>query len=965
MIENLRYSAFLFAVAVSAPCWAQDMKPVPARAWEHESSDIPVNPRIHFGALNNGMRFAWMTNGEPKNRCYVRIHVDAGSFAEEDSERGMAHFLEHICFNGSKNFAPGTLVEWFQKHGMAFGADTNAFTSFGQTVYQLDLPNSDESTLGEGLTVFRDFADGLLIQEKEVQAEKGVIDAEERERDSPGYRALVKSIEVQFAGTRIPDRMPIGTKSARDKFASASIRKFYEKWYRPENMTLVIVGDLKDLNPEKLIHDRFDSYRAPAAAHAPEPALGKPTYATKEFYIYDKDLPSVNLSIQLIRPWQERAENVKNAQADVPLDMARQMLNIRFSELAKKKDAAFANAGVSDVRSMSENIGFKIEEGEALNISCEASKWEKALEKAEYEVRRAIEFGFDDSEIEEVKADLLRSLSEGIEREKTKASGAFLQEILNAAENRSVPMTAATLQNILKPAIEKATVKDCHEAFKKAWSEGILIVSGVGNADLGPDGGKKIRSVYEESIKKQVKARKKVVKQKFEYASDPSKKGEVVAAKKNDEFDFTDVMFANGVRLLVKKTDFKEKQILLAAHVGEGVLSTDPGQMELIMMTGPAFSGGGLGKHSADDLRKLTAGKEVGAGLAASDESFVVSGATTKEDLVLQCDLMAAYFTDPGWRDDGLQQMLKVIPMAFMQMKHSVDAAIGIEFMRELYNRDARHVVPSQEKAEAITMDAIRGFVGPQLADAPLTLTIVGDLDVDATIQAVAQTFGNLPKRRAYDRHEDRRKPAELAVGKKYQFDVDSEETKTAVLIAYPATDGRDTPTRRRLNWLAAVLSDRLRIEVREKLGASYSPGSGATLSRVYPGDGFIAIRANADPDKVDALVDACIAAADSLAAKGVTEEELGRVREPQLASMRDALRTNGFWMQNLSGLHTNPNVLDDLRTMVSFAKEIKAEDLNPLAAKYLKRDRATVGIASPKKKAVEAPDGPQPPKKN
>ncbi|HZL99383.1 MAG TPA: pitrilysin family protein, partial [Planctomycetota bacterium] len=234
-----------------------------ARPWEHASSDLEANPRIRFGALDNGLRYAWMVNGEPKQRCYLRLHVNAGSLAEEDDEQGLAHVLEHMAFNGSEHFPPGTLVEWFQKHGMAFGADTNASTGFSETIYKLDLPRSDEETLREGLTMLSDVAHGLLLLPEEVADELGVIDGEERERDSAGFRAAIAELKDQFAGSRVAARVPIGVKEVRAKFTAESERAFYEKWYRPEHMTLVIVGDLGALDPAPLIEEFFAGIPAP------------------------------------------------------------------------------------------------------------------------------------------------------------------------------------------------------------------------------------------------------------------------------------------------------------------------------------------------------------------------------------------------------------------------------------------------------------------------------------------------------------------------------------------------------------------------------------------------------------------------------------------------------------------------------------------------------------------------------
>jgi zinc protease len=265
--------AALVLAALCPPAPAQ-LASGQARAWEHESSDIKPDPRIHFGQLDNGMRFAWMVNGEPKKRCYLRLHVDVGSLNEDDSQQGMAHVLEHMAFNGSEHFEPGTLVEWFQKHGMAFGADTNASTSFSETVYKLDMPTSDEATIREGLTMLSDVAHGLLLKPKEVSDELGVIDGEERERDSAGFRAAIAELKDQFAGSRIATRIPIGDKAVRARFTAEAERAFYTRWYRPENMTLVIVGDLGALDPSGLVKELFAAIPAPKDAPAASPAPG-------------------------------------------------------------------------------------------------------------------------------------------------------------------------------------------------------------------------------------------------------------------------------------------------------------------------------------------------------------------------------------------------------------------------------------------------------------------------------------------------------------------------------------------------------------------------------------------------------------------------------------------------------------------------------------------------------------------
>lgn len=921
-------------------------KHVEPRKWEHERSDIPADPRIQFGSLDNGMRYAWMKNVEPKQRCYLRLHVDVGSLAEKDDERGMAHYLEHMAFNGSRHYPAGTLIEWFQKHGMAFGADTNAFTGFSETVYQIDLPTSDEASIVEGLGVLRDFADGLLIEKKEVDSERGVIDAEERERDSPGHRIQVRSWQIELAGTRIPDREPIGVKAVRDRFTSESIRAFYRRWYRPENFTCILVGDLGDLDPAPLIRKAFGDVSVPEEPREHEPPVGKPAFATRFYAIPESDASSVTLAIERALPWEERADDQAEVRRELPLRVARRMLDLRFEELAKREGAPFLSAGVGSLRD-----SLRAEDGEDLTIACTAEKWSQALVAGEAELRRAVEFGFQDSELAEVRADYLRGLDEGVDREKTRSSGSCVDELVDAAEERTVSASAATVRTIVKPLLEALDAKTCSDALAARWKQGALIVNASGKLDLGPDAAKKIQEAYETSAKTPVERSAAETAKPFAYASDPAKTGAIASRSRVDEFDLEEVVFENGVRLHVKKTDFKEKQLLVSALIGEGRLAIGPGQQALGSATAEVFTECGLGAHSVDDLRKLNAGKEVQVSFGVDTDHFVLGGATTKEDLLRELELLRAHIVDPGWREEGLRPLKKGIPVFFDSLEHQPGGPITSKFLPEFYSGDERFRFPKREEYEAVTTAAMREWLAPQLEQAPIDLVVVGDLDVEATVGAAARTFGTLPARRAAQAFEERRKPVQMQTGLKERYEIETDVEKSLVLVLFPATDGRDTTLRRRVFFLSQVLADRLRVEVREKLGASYSPDAAANLSETFPGDGWILVQAMADPEKVDELVEACFRVTDDMSEKGLTEDEVERQRKPAKADIRDRVRTNGYWLEALSRLHGREHVFEDIRSLTTFVDGIRVQDLEPLAKEYLKRDRACVAIVAPKKK--------------
>ncbi len=930
-------------LSVGAALPAQDgtARPASARPWEHESSDLPVDPAIHFGHFDNGLRWAWARNVEPRQRSYLRLHVNAGSLAEEDSERGLAHFLEHMAFNGSEHFAAGTLVEWFQRHGMAFGADLNAETGFGQTVYKLDLPNSDEKTLDEGLLVLRDFASGLTLAPHEIEAEKGVIDGEERERDSAGYRVFVRQLQTLFGSTRLDERIPIGLRETRAGFDEPRVRAFYARWYRPENMTLVLVGDLGELDPVPLFARHFAALPRPAEALHAEPGVGPLGAYPARACFHEPEIPGVTLLVQRARPWQDEPYGVAKWRADLPLSAARQMLNLRFREEAKQATAPFLSVRASSAEALDAL------DGESLAISCRPERWREALAAGEQGLRRALEHGFQAAELGEVRANALRALDEALEREHSRASSALVGEILTAAEDRYVPTSAATDRALLKPLYEALTPEACQRALVEAWSRGEFGLYTVGNLDLGAEAARTLDEAWEASRATPVEKPAEITATGFAYAAG-EEAGALAARETVADLDFVSLRFANGVALALKRTDFKEKQILVTALLGEGRLSLAPADAALAFVAERTFAEGGLGAHSVDDIRRLTAGKQVGLRFGVGVDAFSLSGATTREDLLFELELLCAYLQAPGWREDGLVQMRRGLPLLYEGLAHQHQGPVLTRFMDELLGGDARFVFPPQPAVESLSIDSLRAWLAPMLADAPLEVTMVGDLDLEATVAAAARTLGRLPPRRALREYAENRKAPSWKTGVSQEHTIETEVQKALVLLAFPVPDGIEVERHRQLEFLGEVVRDRLRLEVRERLGAAYSPGANVQGSRTYPGFGMLMLQAMAEPDKTDALKQAFLSVTDALAEKGVTQEEVERLREPLLKGLRDAQRQNGYWLSGLSELQRRPASLDELRGRQASLEKMDAAALSALAKAHLTRARVASIVVHP-----------------
>src|SRR5688572_26287215 len=394
------FCGLLFILAFTSPAAARDKAPAKAVLFPQEESDLKPDPAARFGKLENGVRYVVRTNREPRDRASLRLLVFAGSLHEKEDQRGLAHFLEHMAFNGSKHYPPGALIEFFQRMGMSFGADVNANTSFDRTIYQLELAHADHATLVEGMRVFSDYASGLLLSEDQIDQERGVILSEKRARDSAGYREFVAQFEAMLGTTLLPKRLAIGVPEVISKAKRERFLDFWNTWYRPENMVVVAVGDWKDeAGVEKIVREHLGNLRARAPPR-PKPALGKlPKFdGVRPIFHAEPEAPATNISIASITPHAHQPDTAARRKDLLRRHVALAMLNRRFSILGKQENAPFTSAWAS----VSEQFDFLRDS--RVQLVCKSEQWPNALTRGEQELRRAIEHGFTAGELSEAVA---------------------------------------------------------------------------------------------------------------------------------------------------------------------------------------------------------------------------------------------------------------------------------------------------------------------------------------------------------------------------------------------------------------------------------------------------------------------------------------------------------------------------------------------------------------------------------
>ncbi|HMJ05241.1 MAG TPA: insulinase family protein, partial [Chthoniobacterales bacterium] len=926
------FSAVSLARAKTQPALA------PAPPFPQEGSDLKPDPAAHFGKLPNGLRYVILPNHEPKDRASLRLLVLAGSLQETDDQRGLAHFLEHMAFNGSAHYAPGTLVQFFQRMGMSFGGDTNANTGFDRTVYLLELAHADDATIAEGLGVLGDYAGGLLLTKEEIDRERGVILSEKRAGDSVPYRTFIAKFEAMLGTTLLPKHVPIGlpeviTKAERDRFLD-----YWNTWYRPEKMVVVVVGDFSDERAvEKLVASEF-ARLTPRAPARPEPSLGELARfdGIRTIFHAEPEAPATTVSLTTLTPFAREPDTAARQVKRLPRWLALAMLNRRFAILAKKEGAPFVAASAS----VSEQFNFLREAG--VDVSCKPEQWPAALAVGEQELRRALEHGFTAAELTEAAANMANQLEQAVKTAPTRHSNRRANEIVQSVLDGEVLTTPADDLALLKPALEKITPDDCRAALRDAFAGNGRFVMVTGNAKLPENATSAITDAYATAHAVAVAPPAQDEKSAWSY-TDFGPAGEIARRERVEDLDLELVTFKNGVRLNLKKTDFEAGRISVMARIGSGGLTEPANQRGLAALAGGTFTAGGLGRHSADDLRNLLAGKNVGWQFRPDSDAFTFSSGTTADDLLLDLQLLTAHLTDPGYRPEALRQARKGLEQMYLSFAHTAHGPISTEVANLLANGDPRFGLPAKEVMLARNLEEEKAWLTPQLTKGALEVAIVGDLDIEAAIAAAARTIGALPPREVKPTLDDLKKVAFPGEPFAKDYAIDSEIPKGALLLYWPTDDALAAPRSRRLSLLASILNDRLRVEVREKMGGTYSPHVGSSASDTFPGYGYFAASIDVDPAAAKKMSEVVINLADDLAERGVTADELNRARLPLLTALKQSLRSNGYWLGAvLAKAQEKPEVLAWARSRIEDVEAITTEELSALAKKYLGRARVS-----------------------
>ncbi|MBU2488449.1 MAG: insulinase family protein [Proteobacteria bacterium] len=945
----------LFLLLLLLPAFFASAAPAAAPAWPHDLSDLAPDPAVTYAALDNGLRVILLPNREPRDRVAVYLDVQVGSLWENEAQRGVAHFLEHMMFNGTRHFAPDEMVEYFQSLGMRFGPDVNAHTGFDETVYHVLLPDGSQENLDRAFTVMEDWASGALLLPEQIDKEKGVILAEMQARDSVGYRTFVATFRFLLPGTRASQRMPIGKKEVIENADQALMKSFYDAWYRPDKLALVVVGDFDPKLALSMIRERFSGLSVRMAQAQEPPAQTVKHRGLETFYHHEKEAGNTTVSIETARTVEPSPDSFEKEKLWLLRSMAEQIVGYRLDRIMADPQAPLVSADISSGEFL-QTVEFT-----SMTAHCPPQRWEEALGILERELRRALLYGFTEAEVARVKKDVANRLETAAAKAPTRDSDSLARGMIRTLNNHEVFQSPARERELYSPVVDGATAQSLHAALAGVWPRNHRLVQVTGNAEIVPEEGapeEAIRAVFAASLAQRVDPPKEKAAARFPYLPAPD---QVLQPTKTLEYPDLEVKRAEwgpGLVLLYKKTDFKTNEVLLSLDFGHGEAGEPERASGLSSIASAVVAESGLGRLARDEMSEALAGTSTSISLVVHQDRFALAGATVPGELELAVRLLYHQLKDPAFREDGFNVAMRRFTQRHTALSHTVDGIMAIDGDRFLADGDSRYGLPAPEIFSAYKVKAVRDWLLPALARAPLSLSVVGDFDEDELLSLVGRYLASL-KRDEEPLPLSRSAAVGFPTGESRRIEVETEIEKGLAVVAWPTDDTWNIRQGRRLNVLSNVLTDRMRKVLREKLGLTYSPFAWNMGARAYPGYGLFQARVTADPANLDQVIAELRLLGQDLAEGGITADELSRALEPTLAGIREQLRKNSYWLNTvLSGAGDHPEQLDWARTILSDYSSVTVPEVEAVAKEFLQDEAAATLEIFPVKAEGEGEDG-------
>lgn len=893
-IKHLFVAAVLFITGTAA-VMAQGMQMPP----------IPVDNAVRIGKLPNGLTYYIRHNDYPEHRVNFYIAQRVGSIQEEENQRGLAHFLEHMAFNGSENYPGDKLLEYMRSIGVEFGRDLNAYTAIAETVYNIDnVPSKNIAALDSCLLVLKDWSNGLTLATEEIDKERGVIENEWRLRSSPMQRMMERNLETIYPGSKYGRRMPIGTMEVVKNFKPEVLRQYYHKWYRPDNQAIIVVGDIDVDRTEQKIKEMFSGIKLdPNAA----PVVAEPVPDNNEaIIVVDKDKEQQFNIVQIMFKHDDVPDSMKTSLAymvqQYALNLSLQMLNARLAEVGQNPECPYLQAYVSD----GDYIYAKSKDAFAVVCIPKPGQTEAAISAAVREVMRATMFGFTPTEFVRAKSEYMSQLEKVYTNRNKRENGVYCELYTrNFIDNEPIPSIEdeyAIMQQI-SPMIPVEAINEVMKELVSVTDTNLVVMSfnteKEGTVYPTPESIKKaIDTVHGEKLTAWVDN----VKQEPLIAKMPAK-GKITGEKENKTLGYKELTLSNGARVLLKKTDFKDDEVVIDATSKGGSSLLGDEDIVNAKVFDMAIGASGLGNFSNTELEKALAGKQANANLQLFNLHEGLSGSSTPKDLETLFQLTYLYFTDVRKDEKSFAQLMTTLETMLKNQALSPDAAFSDSLMSTLYCHNPRYATLKLEDLKKVNYDRILQIAKERTADAgDFTFTIVGNFD-EATIRPlIEQYIASLP---AKGKKENWKKVSTYAKGNaENKFTRKMETPKAnAYMYWYNLTTPYSLENAVAASAAGQVLEMIYLKKIREDAGAAYSAGATgmASLGGDTPFTALVGI-CPMDPEKSDMAIKIMEEEAKKLCTT-VDADMLNKVKELMLKRADENAKTNSYWVSTINNL--------------------------------------------------------------
>ena len=924
-------SAMLWSLAYSSPPGADE-------PWPCSADGLVPDQNWVWGRLDNGLRYVVRKNALPAGHVSLRFGVEVGFANETKKERGFSHFVEHMAFNGTTHFPDETLVPELRRHGIDIGPELSAFTFLNYTIYNLDAPSVAPVDLDRWFTVIRDFADGMKFDPRQIKRERGVIASELRDRQSGGLRA---DAARRFA---LYPLSPLNNKSDGDveKGTQKSLTEFYDKWYTPDRMIVVALGDVEPAQLEQLIQSHFNSLQARGPRPKPfdpgvieNPPVGSATVQ------HDPKVNGLSVEVTSVLPY-DRKDNLATRRRWFARNLLLYMLNVRLQQIVRHNPERLLGLQATSLVATPYSIETSI------SFSAPSAEWKFGMTTLEQELRRSFEFIFNSDEIAEAREFVRVQLEQQVKTRSTASSSLLASEVFQQSVWRTIASSPESELRLANEWLGQIDAREMNREWRSLWQERRAQIIGYGYFPV-PKGNVLLDEAFKWSGKQAIEAPARQKELAFSYTNF-GPPGKVVRHDYLPELDAHLIEFENGVRANLKRTPFESSTVCFSARFGRGMLTQPPGKIGLGAVVSGSFLNGGLGRHAPEELRRIMSSSSLAMDFRCEEDCFTMNGQAATASLDRLCRVASAYLSDPGWSPESFAMATTQLGVYFSDLNYTPEGVIGLNWLRVFSGDDQRYTTPSPTDIKSRTLAEAREWLDPLLRSAPLEVGLVGDFDMDQAVDFLTRTIGSLPRRDAPT--EEKAPPVQLSKQvPNHQFKFGGEANRAGIEVVWPVENCQDVKFTRQVEFVQAIFGDRLIQKVREDLGAAYTPSVNFWKSEGSPHDGYLTAYVTIKPGQEKRIAQLMVELADNLARNGASVDEFAQARAPIVARAAEQLKENGYWITHvIPRIQASPEVRQWPLTRRSDLENTNRDEVNAIARQVLASSHATVFLALPQR---------------